>query len=497
MVNQKKPLDLLAIEAFAWSPHLETAGEYCVTQSRAGLNVGFSYIDVDNPDVRLHHRFLGGTARRKARALERALLQEGIKVFRPKRVDCSKCPDAITFTRSRPKTMASLRALRYRGAELGMGVASSLITEICDSEPDLEQEFLLLSRYLRASVSVYKTSLRLIQELRPKRILVFNGRFACAKAIVEAAVKENVPYIFHERGATYDRYEIFEESPHDFSFIRKKIREVWEAAPDPDRTIIAQEFFRRRQLGDGIGWHSFTNDQTPGLVPERVRPRRLVFFSSSDDEYAAVGDLMRRLIFSSQREAISFLINWIASQEDQELLIRVHPNIRNKSARMRDWWDGLRGSNVKVIKSQDPIDSYSLARSADLVLTDSSTMGAESAFMGRPVILLGDAYYREFGCVYEPQNIDALLALLGRRDLHALPREGCLPFGYYHYTFGIKHQIYSPKDLFKGSFLGSELSPELGIIRAYRGSRFGEWIRPLSRIRNFKRQLGRFGESLS
>src|ERR1044071_2553590 len=43
-------MDILAIEAFSWSPHLETAAEICATEAEAGRSAALAFIDVDNPD---------------------------------------------------------------------------------------------------------------------------------------------------------------------------------------------------------------------------------------------------------------------------------------------------------------------------------------------------------------------------------------------------------------------------------------------------------------
>src|SRR5438067_348292 len=48
--NKARPLDCLVLEAFAWSPHLETAGEIAITKATAGSRIGFAFVDVHNPD---------------------------------------------------------------------------------------------------------------------------------------------------------------------------------------------------------------------------------------------------------------------------------------------------------------------------------------------------------------------------------------------------------------------------------------------------------------
>jgi len=49
-LSKRRSLDLLAIETFSFTPHLETSGEICINERLAGSSVGFVFIYVDNPD---------------------------------------------------------------------------------------------------------------------------------------------------------------------------------------------------------------------------------------------------------------------------------------------------------------------------------------------------------------------------------------------------------------------------------------------------------------
>jgi len=276
-----------------------------------------------------------------------------------------------------------------------------------------------------------------------------------------------VKCLFHERGATLERYEIFDKPVHDFSYIRERIQTAWESAPSK-RDDIGRAFFLRRRDGDGIGWESFIDAQKRGRYPHRKALRRLVFFSSSDDEFSAVGDLVHHHLFQSQKHAIGFLIEWVGDQPDAELVIRVHPHLRKKSMQERNWWNGLEGVNVTLVPADSEVDSYGLAESADIVLTYGSTMGVESAFMGKPVILLGDGLYSGLGCVHEPKTLDDLRAMIAISALPPLSAYNCLPYGYYYLTYGRPYRFYQPTTLWKGAFLGVELSAELGLILAFK-----------------------------
>lgn len=442
--------------------------------------MGFVFVDVDNPDDELQpgKRRLGGRKSRKVSAFKRLLSAQGVPLLDAPRLPRSMYNDVVAFSKQMPATIADLKRLSYKGAALGLGAASSLISRTGDTEPDIRVFQDHTRRYLEAAALVYESAYLLIRQHRPKAVLVFNGRFACSKAIAEAARQLQQVCLFHERGATFDRFEVSDKPTHDSAHIRQCIRQSWEQALS-GREEIGRAYFHRRRAGDGIGWVSFVDGQIGGSVPPRKENQRLVYFSSSDDEYAAISDLIQHRLFKSQRHAVRFLIEWVEQQSGVELVIRVHPHLQHKSGRDNEWWNSLHGVNVTLVPSSAETDSYALAESANAVLTYGSTMGVESAFLGKPVILLGDSLYSGFDCVYEPATLDELQSLLALPALKPLPPENCLPYGHYYLTFGRPYHFYQPTGLLKGTFMGVELSAEPELVRQLKRSLPGRLLRKL------------------
>jgi len=476
--------DLLAIDTFSFTPHLETSGEICIIESLAGSSVGFVFIYIDNPDDATCSPLLalfGRQKRKKVDKLQRLLSAHGVKQIAQPRLSNSARRDAAKFATNRLTTMEDLKNMSYKGAALGIGAASSLISFTGDEEPDVRAHSDLINRYLRASALVFESACLLMRQYEPKSVLVFNGRLACARAVVEAAQQFQISCLLHERGATFQRYEIFDSEINHMPYMRQRIRHAWGLA-GTDREALGRSFFDRRRNGDGIGWTSFIGDQERGFIPPRGANRRLVYFSSNNDEYATASE-MAHTLFKSQRHAVCFLVEWVGQQTNVELVIRVHPGAQTRSLREREWWDSLDGANVKLIPSASKTDSYALAESADTVLTYNSSIGVEASFFGKPVILLGDTDYRGFGCAYEPETIEDLEALLARTTLPPKPPENALPFGHYYLTFGCEYRVYQPFNLFQGSFMGLELGAGPKLLRRFKASKAGKALKMLrSRI---------------
>ena len=473
-------MDLLAIETFPWTPHLETAAEVCITEAEVGRSVGFAFIHVDNPDLgepSLRGRIRGENPKNKVARLMRLLRSQGVTSIETPELPAATRRLAREFATQhivRIATIDDVRRLLYKDAPLGIGIASSLIHHTQDPLPDVTRLRGLIARYLSASATVFESAFALIREYRPKTVLAFNGRFACTKPIVEAARQLEAECLLHERGATVERYIVRRGSLHDFALDRRCIAEMWAQAP-AERAEVGRSFFARRRQGDGIGWQSFTGRQRQGFVSPRRHSRRIVYFSSCNDEYASV-DARPDTCFDSQRHAIEFLVEWTRDQPDAELVIRLHPNLQGKPDSDPRYWESLREQNVIIEGPESETDSYALAESADLVVTYGSTMGVEAAFLGKPVLLLCDSRYSGLDIVYEPKTPEEVVALLCQSALPPKPIENCLPYGYYALTFGTPYRFYQPKSLFEGSLMGITLTMDHDYWLRFRKSSVGQCL---------------------
>lgn len=453
-------LDMLAVEVFAWSPHLETACEICLCEAERGRRVGFVFLDVDNideypgvtPIARWIHRLLRGARRAKVRMIEEVLRSHGVTVIP---VDGRNAPAArLPGAGAGFESAATLRGYRHEHAALGLGVLSSMTFHLRDAEPDVASHREMVDRLLAASIDAYGQARRVIGEWRPEEVLVFNGRFACTKGVVEAARAEGVRVLYHEVGGSQDRYYFSDRAVHSSDAARERLRDGWERAGE-DREAIAHRYFAPRRSGARLLEGRFSNPQQRGRsLPETGR-RRIVYYASSVDEYAAVEDGLDEGLFASQRAAVEWLVAWVRSRPDVELILRIHPRMTNLSPPERRWWMSLDGGNVTTLPAEHPADSYALAAGADRVVCFHSSLGPEATWLGTVSILVGDASYRGLDCVYEPRSIEELEACLLDGDLPPKPAARCLPFGYHQMTKGTPFRFYRPASFREGSFFGT------------------------------------------
>ena len=245
---------------------------------------------------------------------------------------------------------------------------------------------------------------------------------------------------------------------HDFNSVREDFLLKWNSCSESIRVQTANLFFQERRKGYQQSWLSFINRQDKNHLPSLPAGKRVVaYFSSSDDEYAAVEDLVIWDRWPNQLTAVKELIKLISKNTDLFLVIRLHPHKAEKNLTdLKEWLTLPFAENVLLIPPNDPVDTYALIERADVVVTSGSTVGIESVFWGTPSICLGPSLYSHLDAVYLPANQRELESLLLDSSLQ-VNSEKSLPYGYYMSIFGEEFVYYKAESLFSGKFMNVNL----------------------------------------
>lgn len=453
------------------NPHLETSLELAKRHLDSSDQVAYHFLGHAIPYTDFIHS-------KKARKLSIFLperrgvrrLGGGVKFFSPKSIVHLGRDAKYNFG-----DIEELKRYKYKNYLAGMASLSSLISYRKISMPDLNDERELLRDIITSGVAVYNYTLSKIAEDRPDLIYLFNGRFANSRAVIDAAEASGVPYLVHERGANMFRYVARQYTPHNFEKIKDEIKLAWETSQETESTRIAKVFFEDRRRGIEQAWKSFTSGQTVSFSRREVANYRkvLVYFSSSDDEYASVGDLVKWDRWPNQATAVEDLIRVVEKKEDVLLILRLHPNMKNKAAADLKYWESLKlPPNVRLVLPTSEINSYSLMDAADVVLTCGSTVGIEAVYWGVPSICMGPSLYSNLDAVYQPADPAELERLLFGEKLSVVQSRS-YPYGFYMQTFGEEFRFYKPKGLLSGSFMGVDLQSPSALERALQLVAFG------------------------
>ncbi len=355
--------------------------------------------------------------------------------------------------------LSDLMAIRHGGFDVGMGVASSLVSFDGKTLFDPGSQQSLAHDMCAASGALYDAALAAMQKDRPDKVYFFNGRFFHARAIMRACEKLGIPFDAHERGCDRYHYALFPNClPHDREWFQQDIRRAWENHA-PDRVEVGTAFFVDSAGSKELAWHSFIGQQQDDLLPEGWDPaaENIVCFNSSEDEFVSIGPTWAHDYFPSQVETLRELAARLQSLRPQAVIwVRLHPRLKSFPEQAVPF-ESLAGTGIQVIPAASPVSSYALLRHCHKVLAFGSTMGVEAAFWGKHSILLWPSLYDQLGSVTKVDTMEALVQAV--LEGHPLPPEGALMYGYYMKTYGLPYRYYVPADLGEGKYRGLRLGP--------------------------------------
>lgn len=350
-----------------------------------------------------------------------------------------------------------LRQYRIEAFDIGNAVLSSLISFSRDAAVDVKTHQRLLAKLMGAASNVYRWTDQFLQQHHVDRVYVFNTRFASTRGVLRACQKHGVECLTHERGHDLQHFELYPNTfPHDRELIDRCIREAWESADPATRREIGAQWYREKAVGIEKYQNSFVAHQSPGLLPRNwdASQRNVVIFTSSEDEFAAVGAGWENPLYKSEIAGLQTIVaSLCATPHNLQIYVRVHPNLAGLENRQTQGLRELKAPFLTIIPAESDISSYALLTNAVTVLTFGSTVGIEAVFWGAPSILAGMSWYRELGATYNPATHDETIALL-TATLAPMNVEPALMYGYYFSTYGIPFKYVQATSYDVATFVG-------------------------------------------
>lgn len=363
------------------------------------------------------------------------------------------------------ESVEALKAYRIGNFDIGYAVLSSVVTYLREPDLDLQVHGDLIKRFMHAAWTVYRSMQHLLTQRPVDQVYVPIGRVAPLRGVLRACQEQNVECLIQQLGKDHEHYALFRNALfHDRQNTERLIREAWETAASPQREEIAADWYRRRAGGYLPNLkEAFVAGQTPGQLPPDWNParRNVALFTSSEDEFAAIGDMWHNPLYDTQMDGLRAIVDSLRDDPgDLHLYVRVHPRkgekIDRRTAELLRWDEPF----VTVIGPREPISSYALMQAAEQVLTFGSSVGMEAVFWGKPSILAGMCFYRDLGGTYVPRSHAELINLL-RQELAPQDVEPALVYGYYLATFGVPFRHWQPSGLKNGSFKGRPIRVDL------------------------------------
>jgi hypothetical protein len=357
------------------------------------------------------------------------------------------------------ESIAELKSYRYQDSDIGLAVASSLISSTRDYQFDVNQNRNQIINGLKTAILVHDNGAKILDEIKPDVVIMFNGRFLECRPIMRLCEQRGIDFYTHERGGQLDRYMLRKNSiPHSLEYTFEEIEELW-AEGGGEKEKIGTDFFLDRRNRVTQSWSSFTEEQKIGALPAGYNSDKvnIGIFNSSMDEYEGI-EGFHNPVYIDDHDAIEKICTSFLTNENFHFYLRVHPNLKGLDNTQNREIDKLavKFKNLTVIPAESAIDTYALMEAVNLVVTFGSTMGIEAMFWNKPAILVGRAFYEKLSGVMQPKSHEDVLFYINNIPASGF-RNSAVKYGYWGISYGFKFQYFNPEGLFSGNFLGKRI----------------------------------------
>lgn len=456
--NQKRKVAIFKSEIF-WTPHLGTGLELIQRHLDAGdeiisfvCNAFFQYCDQN----------LNGSSERCSICVKKRT--KGISLLNAKIREISiQYPKKEYNYLNANMTLSAAMKITHHYFDVGVAVASSLISRKRDAYLSVKENFQLFNILINNAAGLYDFFLEQLQIEKPDLVYIFNGRFEYDRALLRACEKLNIKYYIYDGAGSVDKYMLIENAMiHDIKDFHERVMATWDKSQllEEEKHKKSEAFFLERRYGSQKSRHYFVKNQESELLPSNWNNEKvnIPIFLSSEDEFAAIGDQWKMTLYQDQLDGLKQLINSLDEKSHNiRFYIRIHPNSNNTNPGFIKSVFELQSDWVEVIAPNSPISTYKLMLSSPKIITFGSTVGIEASYWGIPSINLGKSFYMHMGVTHTPNNHEEAVQMILNKTLPSISNKNIYKYGFHNMEFGEIYRYYQPKNNYSGNFRGCDL----------------------------------------
>lgn len=342
------------------------------------------------------------------------------------------------------------------GVDLGKQVMGSLSRYFLRCEVNIANNIKISRQFLFTALVSVEAARIMSERYRPKLLISSHGIYASWGSFCEYFFIKKIPYVTW--GFQYKK------SCFIFSHNKSYHRDIIEEKPESWRDYCLSEGQRKDLLNyimnkggsgshsDNINYYSGSPDNSASIRDVlEIQDRKPIFGLFPNLSWDAQVSF-RPLFFKNMNEWVIETISWFIDHPEKILIVRSHPaEIRGPAETQEKivdivskYFPSLPG-NIHVIPPDSGITSYNVLTEAQVCLVYGSKFGLEAAIMRKPLIICGEAYFRNKGMSYDPSSKNEYFSLLnqapGETPVTNKMYERALNYGY-HYNF--RRQFYLP-----------------------------------------------------
>jgi len=257
--------------------------------------------------------------------------------------------------------------------------------------------------------------------------IFFNGRFSCARPIVEAANLTKSKFVVFDSIQQIRPTIVTNAMLHNLNVAKNNAISTY-LANFSEAELIAQNFMFKKRNKIIVNDKVYTLNQEQSYVSTSINFEKpiLSIFTSSDDEYRYIGADWSEYRIVNQVESIieisnSELINQF------NIVVRMHPNQMYMPQAIKDRYNYLSShTNVTILPPEDRTDSYELIDRSSVVINFCSTIGVEANYLRKPVIQIGPSSFCKLPVANYVSDVSEAINLILNHKFKVMPIRGSI-----------------------------------------------------------------------
>lgn len=348
-----------------------------------------------------------------------------------------------------------LKTLVYKGIKVGKLVRTSCVRQahtIDEDSPEYQYFF-----YENISTALYLIDAyeRILNQLKPDAVFCMNGIFFAERILVDVCKERGIRIVTYERAARPQHLYITANEPINLFNFDNRYDALKDIALTEEETSNIKAYLNdRRTSKNTTQKFQDGNKDDVELVKKYInydelkkKDKRIVsLFTNVMWDTAAVD---KDTIFNNVLDWCVKTAQWAKDKKDIEMFIRIHPadaRYWNFAGAKQLQDEILKATelppNVHLIKSFDKVNSYALAGLSDVCISYTSQIGIEISALGRPLIIAGEAFYRNKNFGYTPKTQDEYFKNIEIAEVGQADTENALRYAHFlyfkmHYPFNL------------------------------------------------------------
>ena len=310
-------------------------------------------------------------------------------------------------------SFSEMRNYVYNDIAVGQQAFASVIRSLMVAHiTENEYTKWLLKRYLFASINIVNYATEIIKNLSPDRIIMPHGVYVTHGTILMVAEKFKIPTFVHGRNYRKKTLTIVKDQSYH-TFFHNLDKKHWNIGLSQNQETLIKDYLASRVQGskDRTSYHKKSQLNEKDIIKDHNidlnKPIVTLFTNIAWDAQI----VYKSNYFDNMTSWVFDNIDYYSKKNNIQLVIRIHPSESRGLGTNQPLYKEIISKykslpdNIIIIKSESKTNSYKLADMSNASLVYASKIGLEIVSRGIPVVLGGEAFYRDKGFTYDINSL--------------------------------------------------------------------------------------------